>query len=146
MKRVSMTIAALGVLAAGCLIAQTVATSPDGAAKGKGVRAQMMKELNLTPAQKQQAKTIFQSARQTAQPLTQQLQQDRAALRAAIEAGDSAKIEQLSTEMGGLRGNVIAARSQAMVKFYGILTPDQKTKAQQFRKKAQEVQGSKNGE
>ena len=106
----------------------------------------MLNELNLTQAQKQQAKSIFQSARQTAQPLTQQLHQDRAALRAAIEAGDNARIQQLSTEMGGLRGNVIAARSQAMAKFYGVLTPDQKTKAQEFHKKAQEGRGTKNGE
>ncbi len=145
MKRFLIGIAAVGALAAGLAIAQTAATPQAGAVGARGVRARMIKELNLNATQKQQAKTIFQAAKQAAQPLAQQLKQDRAALTAAIEAGDSAKIQQLSTEMGGLRGNVLAARSQAMAKFYALLTPDQKTKAEQFRQKVQEVLGNGNG-
>ena len=110
------------------------------------VQKRMLKALNLTDTQKQQAKTILQSARQTAQPLAQQLKQDRAALTAAVEAGDSAKIQQLSTEMGSLRGNVLGVRSLAMAKFYALLTPDQKTKAEEFRQKAQQVLGGGIGE
>src|ERR1035441_689746 len=72
MKRILIGIAAAGVLAAGFAIAQTTATPQAGAAKGKGVRAlvrkRMLKALNLTDTQTQQAKTILQSARQTAQP------------------------------------------------------------------------------
>ena len=150
MKRILIGIAAAGVLAAGFAIAQTAAAPQAGAAKGKGVRAlvqkRMLKALNLTDTQKQQAKTILQSARQTAQPLAQQLKQDRAALTAAVEAGDSAKIQQLSTEMGSLRGNVLGVRSLAMAKFYALLTPDQKTKAEEFRQKAQQVLGKGIGE
>jgi Spy/CpxP family protein refolding chaperone len=138
------------VLAAGFAIAQTTATPQAGAAQGNSPRAlvqkRMLQALNLTDTQKQQAKTIFQSARQTAQPLAQQLKQDRAALTAAIEAGDSAKIQQLSTDMGSLRGNVLAVRSQALSKFYALLTPDQKTKAEEFRQKAQQVLGKGIGE
>ncbi|MGD0870177.1 MAG: Spy/CpxP family protein refolding chaperone [Bryobacteraceae bacterium] len=110
------------------------------------MQKRMLQVLDLTDTQKQQAKTILQSARQTAQPLAQQLKQDRAALTAAIEAGDSAKIQQLSTEMGSLRGNVLGVRSQAMSKVYALLTPDQKTKAEEFRQKAQQVLGKGNGE
>jgi len=145
MKRILIGIAAVGALAAGLALAQTTATPPAGAAKGKGVRARMIKELNLTAPQKQQARSIFQSARQTAQPLAQQLKQDRTALTAAVEAGDSARIQQLSTEMGSLRGNVLGVRSLAMAKFYALLTPDQKTKAGELRQKAQEVAGKGNG-
>ena len=149
MKRILIGIAAAGVLAAGFAIAQTTATPQAGAAQGNGVRAlvhkRMLQALNLTDTQKQQAKTIFQSARQTAQPLAQQLKQDRAALTAAVEAGDSAKIQQLSTDMGSLRGNVLGVRSQALSKFYALLTPDQKTKAEEFRQKAQQVLGNGNG-
>jgi Spy/CpxP family protein refolding chaperone len=148
MKRILIGIAAIGVLAAGFAIAQTAA-APQAGAQGKRVgamvRRRMLKTLNLTDTQKQQAKTIFQSARQAAQPLAQQLKQDRAALTAAVEAGDSAKIQQLSTEIGGLRGNVLAVRSQAISKFYALLTPDQKTKAGEFRQKAQQVLGNGNG-
>ena len=150
MKRILIGIAAVGALAAGLTIAQTTAAPQAGAARGKGVRAmvqkRMLKALNLTDTQKQQAKTILQSARQTAQPLAQQLKQDRAALTAAVEAGDSAKIQELSTEMGSLRGNVLGVRSLAMAKFYALLTPDQKTKAEEFRQKAQQVLGGGIGE
>jgi Spy/CpxP family protein refolding chaperone len=149
MKRILIGIAAAGVLAAGFAIAQTTATPQAGAAQGNSPRAlvqkRMLQALNLTDTQKQQAKTIFQSARQTAQPLAQQLKQDRAALTAAVEAGDSAKIQQLSTDMGSLRGNVLGVRSQALSKFYALLTPDQKTKAEEFRQKAQQVLGNGNG-
>jgi Spy/CpxP family protein refolding chaperone len=145
MKRILIGIAAAGVLAAGFAIAQTTATPQAGAAQGNSPRALVLQALNLTDTQKQQAKTIFQSARQTAQPLAQQLKQDRAALTAAVEAGDSAKIQQLSTDMGSLRGNVLGVRSQALSKFYALLTPDQKTKAEEFRQKAQQVLGNGNG-
>ena len=149
MKRILIGIAAIVALAAGLAIAQTAAAPQAGAARGKGARGMvpkgMLKALNLTDTQKQQAKTILQSARQTAQPLAQQLRQDRAALTAAVEAGDSAKIQQLSTQMGSLRGNVLGVRSQAMAKFYALLTPDQKTKAEEFRQKAQQASGNGNG-
>src|ERR1035441_9131547 len=103
MKRILIGIAAIGVLAAGFAIAQTTAR-PRAGAKGRGamVQRRMFKELNLSATQKQQAKSIFQSVRQAAQPLAQQLKQDRAALTAAIEAGDSAKIQPVSTELGSL--------------------------------------------
>ena len=146
MKRVLIGMAAIGALAAGLAIAQTAAAPQAGAAKVRGVRARMLKGLNLSATQKQLAKSIFQSAQQVAQPLAQQLKQHRAALTAAVEAGDSAKIRQLSTDMGSLHGNVLAARSQAMSKFYALLTPDQRTKAGEFRQKAQQVLGKGIGE
>ena len=144
MKRQLMAIAAMAALGAAMILAQTTA------GKANGVRAQVRKRLvnalDLTADQKQQAKIIMQGARQTAQPLAQQLKQDREALAAAIQAGDSAKIQQLSTEMGGLRGQVLAIRSDAMSKFYATLTPDQKAKAVEFLQKARQVLGKQAGE
>ena len=90
---------------------------------------QLLKSLDLTPAQKQQAKTILQSTRQQAQPLAQQLRQGRQSLTAAIHAGDSAQIQQLSTAMGTLHGQVLAVRSAGRAQVYALLTPDQKAKA-----------------
>jgi len=148
MKQVLMTLAAAGVLAAGFAFAQTTTTTPQtGAARHPGVRAmvhkRMMKQLNLTPDQQQQAKSIFQAARQSVQPQTQQLKTDRQALHAAVQAGDNAKIQQLTAEMGTLRGNVMAARAQAQSKFFALLTPDQRTKAEQFQQKARQVLGNR---
>jgi Spy/CpxP family protein refolding chaperone len=148
MKRQLTLLAAIGALAAGTMFAQT-ATAPPAPAKTPKVRAlvrkRLMKNLDLTAAQKQQAKSIFQSAKQTSQPVAQQLKDDRQALTAAVQSGDSAKIQQLSQEMGTLRGKMVAARSDAMSKFWATLSPDQKTKAQQFLQKAKDVLGRKNG-
>jgi Spy/CpxP family protein refolding chaperone len=147
MKRNLLKIAAVGLLAAGMAFGQTTTATTQGAGKGKAVKAllqrRMMKALNLTDAQKQQAKTIRQSARQTAQPLVQQLQQNRQALRAAVQAGDSVKIQQLSIDSGNLQGHILAIRSDAMAKINALLTPEQKAQETEFRQKAKDLLGKK---
>jgi Spy/CpxP family protein refolding chaperone len=149
MKRILTGIATIGVLAAGFAIAQTTATPQAKPAGAQNIRAQvhrrMIKALNLTDAQKQQAQTIFQSAKQTVQPLASQLKTDRAAMAQAVKAGDMAKIQQLSTDMGSLRGTVMSTRLQAQAKFYALLTPDQKTKAEEFQQKVHQVLGKRVG-
>jgi Spy/CpxP family protein refolding chaperone len=150
MKRQLTIMAAMVALGAATILAQTTATAQKGAGKANGVRSlvrkRLMNALDLTADQKQQAKIVMQGARQTAQPLAQQLKQDREALAAAIQAGDSARIQQLSTDMGSLRGRVLAIRSDAMSKFYAMLTPDQKAKAVEFQQKARQVFGKQAGE
>lgn len=101
----------------------------------------LVQTLALTDDQKQQAKTIFETARSQAQPLAQQLQADRQALATAIQAGDTAAIQSLSAKMGTLRGQVLAIRSQGMAQFFALLTPDQKTKAEDFLAKVKQVLG-----
>ena len=71
------------------------------------------------------------------QPLAQQLQQERQSLKAAVQAGDNAQIQQLSTAMGALHGQMLAARSAGMAQFYALLTPDQKAKAAQLEPKGE---------
>jgi Spy/CpxP family protein refolding chaperone len=53
-------------------------------------------------------------------------------LSAALKANDTAAIERLSAKQGQLRGQLTAARTEAMAKFYQTLTPEQKTKADQL--------------
>jgi Spy/CpxP family protein refolding chaperone len=98
----------------------------------------MLRELGLTDAQKQQAKSIFQQARQSAQPLAQQLRANRDALAAAVKANDVAQIHGLSAQQGNLQGQILGIRTEAMAKFYATLTPDQKTKADEFRQKVRQ--------
>lgn len=141
MKRHLVTITMLGAMAAAMAIAQT---APAAQAPIRAhLRRQLIQSLDLTAAQKQQAKTIFQNTRQQAQPVADQLKQDRQSLKAAIQAGDTAQIQQLSTAMGTLHGQVLGIRSAGMAQFYALLTPDQKTKAAQFEQKAHEVLGGK---
>ncbi|HEY1342767.1 MAG TPA: Spy/CpxP family protein refolding chaperone [Bryobacteraceae bacterium] len=154
MKRNLMQFATVAALAAGMAFAQTQAPAPQpGQGKhfaGKGrfarrgfARGRMMQALNLTDAQKQQAKSIFQESRQSTQPLRAQLKQDRQALAEAAKAGNTTQIQQLSTDAGSVLGKLTAARAEAMGKFYNILTPEQKAKADAMKQRMQ--QRRKNG-
>jgi Spy/CpxP family protein refolding chaperone len=101
-----------------------------------------MQALNLTDSQKQQAKAIFQQTRETTKPIADQLKQNHEALTAAIKANNVAQIDSLSAQQGTLRGQLLAARSEGRAKFYALLTPDQKAKAdqmhQQFKQRMEE--------
>jgi len=142
MKRNWIKFAAAGALAAGMIFAQTATPQPhraNGAAhvnRRAMAHQRMMKALNLTDAQKEQAKAIFQQARQSVQPIVQQLKQNREALAAAVKVNDTAKIQQLSAKQGQLRGQVMTVRAEAMANFYQNLTPEQRAKSDQMRQSA----------
>jgi Spy/CpxP family protein refolding chaperone len=92
----------------------------------------MMKELNLTDAQKAQAKTLFQQSREKAKPYRDQLRQTREEMAAAVKAGDNAQIRSLAAKEGKAKGELTAIRSETIAKFYATLTPEQKAKADQL--------------
>ena len=117
-------VAALG--AAGLFAAETSQARQQW--HGRGRFGHFMSELNLTDAQKAQAKTVFQGARQSAQPVRQQLMETRKSLRAAIKANDMAQVRQLSATEGSEIGQLAAIRGSAFAKVYQTLTPDQKQK------------------
>src|ERR1700722_3151569 len=99
------------VLGASSLLAAE--TSPANGHR-HGRHGAFLSSLNLTPAQHAQAKSIFEQARQSAQPLRQQLHQTRQSLRAAVQANDTAQIQQLSATQGSELGQLTAIRSTAM--------------------------------
>jgi Spy/CpxP family protein refolding chaperone len=131
--------AAVTTLAAGMALAQAPATGTQPAPQKAPFthplfgHAQMMQGLNLTTVQKQQAKTIFGDARQKAEPVRQEMRQNREALYAAVKANNTSQIERLSAHQGELQGKALAIRSEAMAKFYAILTPEQRTKEDQMQ-------------
>jgi len=107
--------------------------------KPRAMHHRMLKALNLTAAQRQQAKTIFQQTKQNVQPIVQQAKQNREALAAAVKANDTAKIQQLAAQQGNLKGQVLAMRSDSIAKFYATLTPEQRTKAEELQQKLRQV-------
>jgi periplasmic protein CpxP/Spy len=119
-------VAALG--AAGLVAAETSQARQQW--HGHARFGQFMSKLNLTDAQKAQAKSIFQGARQSAQPVRQQLMETRKSLRAAIKANDTPQIQQLSATEGNQIGQLAAIRGSAFAKVYQTLTPDQKQKVE----------------
>ena len=126
-----------GLLAAGLTLAQTpqpAPAQPSGALHPRaprraGMMSRLNQLLNLTPDQQAQAKTIFQNARASAQPLRAQVRDARLALANAVKSGvPDAQIDQLSNNAAQVSAQLIAIRTKAFEKFYNILTPDQKDK------------------
>jgi Spy/CpxP family protein refolding chaperone len=136
MKHAFLNVAGAAVLAAGMAFAQA-APAPNSPHSGRrGAQAGSMIDrfaanLNLTDAQKQQAQSIFSAARQSAQPVRDQIQQNRQALSAAVKSGSQADIDRISSSMGPLLAQASAIHSKALAQFYAILTPDQKTQFDQ---------------
>jgi Spy/CpxP family protein refolding chaperone len=59
-----------------------------------------------------------------------------------VKANNTSEIERLSSQQGKLEGAALAVRSEAMAKFYAVLTPAQRTKwdqlHQQMRQRMEE--------
>jgi periplasmic protein CpxP/Spy len=141
MQRRFWKYAAAATVATGLVFAQAPANTPKaGEAQAQTGRRGFMRrhmeriaqQLNLTDSQKQQAQTIFQQARQSAQPIRQELKQNREALTTAAKADREADIQKLSTEQGRLLGQLVGIRTDASAKFYQMLTPEQRAKADQM--------------
>jgi len=101
-------------------------------------RAYLMRELNLTDAQKAQIKEIFQANKQSGLPLMQQMAANRKAMLEATSNGnyDQAKIQALATQQAQLRAEMIVQKQAIQHQIYTqVLTADQRAKADELRAK-----------
>jgi protein CpxP len=99
--------------------------------------------LDLTDAQKDQAKQIMTSEKTTFRPLMQQMRQNRLQERQLVEAGtfDQAQAQALATQQSQTVAQLTVERLRTQSQLYQILTPDQKTKLNDFLdKRAQRFQ------
>jgi len=151
MKHVAVTALAVGIV---------FAQVPTGSLQGRAANAaegphspigghldEITQVLNLTDSQKAQARTIFEQAGQSAEPILQDLKENREKLDAAAKASNSeGDIQQLATEQGRLLGQLIGIHTVATAKFYQMLTPEQRAKVDQMheQQKARSGEG-KNG-
>lgn len=88
----------------------------------------LTRRLGLTDAQKIQATKIFTDVHAASQPVVTSLRQNQASLRDAIKKNDLGAIDQLSSTIGGLQGQLTSIHAKAEAAFYAILTPDQQSK------------------
>lgn len=135
MKTLSKAILFAGTMAIG-LTAQTTTTAtppapPDPATIVQRRVDRLTKVLGLSTAQAAQATTIFLQAENTVQPLQTNLSQAHQSMPAAVKTNATATIDQLSTTIGTLTGQIIDTQSKANAAFYLLLTPDQQTKFSQ---------------
>ncbi|HEY6390661.1 MAG TPA: Spy/CpxP family protein refolding chaperone [Bryobacteraceae bacterium] len=103
-------------------------TPPDPATMAQHQVERLTTLLSLTTAQASQATTIFTNAATANAALQTNLGMDRTALQAAIKSNAASTIDQLSTAIGALQGQILSVQSKADAAFYAILTSDQQTK------------------
>jgi Spy/CpxP family protein refolding chaperone len=90
--------------------------------------------LDLTEAQQAQAKGIFEAARASAAPLAAQLRASREEMAAAVKANQpDAELDRIASRQGALLGQLAAIWAKAQAKFYALLTPAQREKADKLR-------------
>ena len=133
MKASLALLAALGLLP--MALAQTpphTPPTPAGMAQHEVQRYTTL--LTLTPAQVEQATTIFTTeatARQNSRASERAAHQ---AMEAAIKSNDTATIQSTATTMGQMSGEGMAAHALAQAQFYALLNADQKTKFGELEK------------
>jgi protein CpxP len=117
--------------------AQESATSATQGWHGhRGHRGYLMRELNLTDAQKTQVKEILQANKATGLPLMQQMAANKKAMLEATANGsyDQAKIQALATQQVQLMSQMIVQKQAVQHQIYTqVLTADQRAKAEQLR-------------
>ena len=102
---------------------------------GPGKRIdRMAKKLNLTEAQKEQVKAILASEREKAEPLRQQLAENRKNLRKVIEAQpfDEATVRTLAAKQNDARVELVVSRARARSQIYALLSPEQRESARKL--------------
>jgi Spy/CpxP family protein refolding chaperone len=84
--------------------------------------------LTLTPAQVEQATTIFTTEATTASNSRAQEHTAHQALETAIKANDTAGIQSNTATLGQIETERLTAHANARAQFYALLSSDQKTK------------------
>ncbi len=90
-------------------------------------------QLNLTDDQKTKAVSIFTNAHSGGENARSSLQTTHQSLSEAVKKNDTAAIDQLSTTIGSLMGQLTAIERKADAAFYALLTADQKAKFDSLR-------------
>ncbi len=99
------------------------------------------RELNLTDAQKEQVKTIFESQRAVAEERHAKLEELHKQIDAATANGqfDEATVRPLASQQAQLMTEEMIDHLRLHSKLYALLTPEQRTKADQMMKKHGEM-------
>jgi Spy/CpxP family protein refolding chaperone len=103
-------------------------TPPDPAMLAQRRVNFLTRQLTLTPAQQQQATTIFTNEITNTAAIRTNLNTAHQALTTAVTNNDAGGMSQESTTIGNLTAQLTLADAQANAAFYQTLTPDQQTK------------------
>lgn len=105
-----------------------------------GPMGMMSEMLDLSDAQQAQIKDIFHNGRATMKPLWQQEHQSHQAMMQLITSGsfDAVKAQGIANQEAQIRAQMEVAHAQLAAQAYQVLTPDQKTKLNDFLSKREQ--------
>jgi len=132
MKKMITSLVVTSLFTTAALLAQPAGTAPSPENRVARRVSFLTKQLALTPDQQQQATTIFSNAAAAAAPVRANMKTAHESLRNAVKANDVGTINQASSTIGSLTGQLLANRAAAEASFNKILTPDQQTKLAQI--------------
>src|SRR5271154_7504318 len=132
MKKATIALLLACIFSAPAIFAQ----GPDGPGGGNGVQrrvAFLTDRLSLTSAQQTQITAILNVADPNASTSRASMKAAHDSLNTAVQAGDSAAMEQAATNIGNLTAQNTLARAKSDAAIYKLLTPDQRTKYAQMQ-------------
>lgn len=121
--------AAAGLMVAGATYAQTSPQAPPPAAPAG---------LSLTPAQREEIRTLREAQRKDSQALREQMRTARQQLQQAMraDAPDEAAIRSAAGAVAALQADQAVQRARARTQFMSVLTPEQQARMKQARARA----------
>jgi Spy/CpxP family protein refolding chaperone len=129
------TAAFVSILLGGILVAQPAfrprdngATAPDPATRIANQVARLTTLLDLTTTQAAQITTLLTSQQSSSSALQTTLQTDQSSLNTAIENNATATIDQLTSALGTLNGQLLSIRSKTEAAIYALLNSTQQAK------------------
>jgi len=128
------------VLATALLTAVATAQGPRARRGGDLLGPMMMDMLDLSDAQQAQIKQIYQSGKTTMKPLWSQERESHLAMIKLITSGtfDTAKAQSIANQESQVRAQLELAHAQLAAQAYQVLTPEQKTKLNEFLAKREQ--------
>jgi Spy/CpxP family protein refolding chaperone len=128
-------VAALIVAATVFALAQGIPGHPHGDGPGDMIE-HMSRALNLTEAQKTQAKAIMDAERAATEPARTRIEEIHKQIEAATANGqfDEAQVRALANQAAQLMADQMVEHIRAHTKLLGLLTPEQRVKALEMHK------------
>ena len=137
MKRVTILLALVALFVVGfgaTLTAQAQGRRGGGPRGAVGEGGPLLgfigRHLDLTDEQKAEVKKIVEAERTVMQPIHEQMQKNREALKEATKDGqyNETQVTQLAQQQGELMAQMIVSRERVKSQVYKILTPEQREK------------------
>ncbi len=140
-KRSLFRFAAAAVLSAGLIMAQGPAQGQAPAGQGQRFQQRFQKIatlLNLTSDQQTQIESILQQSFTSAQPLMQEMRTNRQAIEQLVKSGTAGadfdkQIQPLASTQANVVSQLTVLHAKAFAQVWNLLTPDQRTKAEDLR-------------